>query len=77
MWENKEKRCLNVDGHSFSLLDLQNVYGTMHGGSVGSVTEMLAIACARTVVAEDKELFLGEMSVSYLSGAPTNVSSVH
>ncbi|XP_015961592.1 uncharacterized protein LOC107485565 [Arachis duranensis] len=51
---------------------ISNVYGTLHGGSVGSLTEMIATACARTVVAEDKELFLGEMSVSYLSGVPTN-----
>lgn len=60
-----------------SLLDLQNAFGTLHGGSVGSVVELLSIACARTVVAEDKELFLGEINVSYLSGAPTNVSSVY
>ncbi|XP_061359307.1 uncharacterized protein LOC133303408 [Gastrolobium bilobum] len=51
---------------------ISNIYGTMHGGSVGSVIELLSTACARTVVAEDKELFLGEISVSYLSGAPTN-----
>lgn len=53
-------------------MDLQNAFGTLHGGSVGSVVELLSIACARTVVAEDKELFLGEINVSYLSGAPTN-----
>ncbi|XP_004492674.1 uncharacterized protein [Cicer arietinum] len=51
---------------------ISNAFGTLHGGSVGSVVELLSIACARTVVAEDKELFLGEINVSYLSGAPTN-----
>ncbi|KAK7340172.1 hypothetical protein VNO77_20867 [Canavalia gladiata] len=51
---------------------ISNAYGILHGGSVGSFIELLSIACARTVVAEDKELFLGEISVSYLSGAPTN-----
>lgn len=34
--------------------------------------ELLSIACARTIIAEDKELFLGEISVSYLSAAPLN-----
>ncbi|KAK7394854.1 hypothetical protein VNO78_15395 [Psophocarpus tetragonolobus] len=47
-----------------------NAFGTLHGGSVGSLIELLSIACARTVIAEDKELFLGEISVSYLSAAP-------
>ncbi|XP_020219283.1 uncharacterized protein LOC109802357 [Cajanus cajan] len=51
---------------------ISNYFGTLHGGSVGSLIELMSIACARTVVAEDKELFLGEMNVSYLSGAPTN-----
>jgi acyl-coenzyme A thioesterase 13 len=60
---------------SLSLLELQNGYGTLHGGAVGSLVEVLTTACARTVVAEDKELFLGEISISYLSGTPINVSS--
>ncbi|KAJ1414828.1 Thioesterase domain [Sesbania bispinosa] len=51
---------------------IKNAFGTLHGGSVGSLIELLSTGCARTVVAEDKELFLGEISVSYLSGAPTN-----
>ena len=34
----------------------------------------MSIACARTVVAGDKELFLGELSISYLSAATLNVS---
>ncbi|KAG5009241.1 hypothetical protein AAZX31_07G072600 [Glycine max] len=49
-----------------------NGYGTLHGGSVGSLVEILSNACARTVVAEDKELFLGEISISYLSATPAN-----
>jgi len=60
---------------SFSVSELQNAYGTLHGGAVGSLVEVLSTACARTVVAEDKELFLGEISISYLSGTPINVSS--
>lgn len=46
----------------------------MHGGVVASVAEMVAVACARTVVGKEKELFLGELSNSYLSAAPQNVS---
>ncbi|KAK7374176.1 hypothetical protein VNO80_07602 [Phaseolus coccineus] len=53
-------------------LPIANFYGTLHGGSVASFVESLSIACARTVVAEDKELFLGEINVSYLSAAPIN-----
>ncbi|XP_020221111.1 acyl-coenzyme A thioesterase 13 [Cajanus cajan] len=49
-----------------------NGYGTLHGGAVGSLVEILSTACARTVVAEEKELILGEMNVSYLSGTPAN-----
>ncbi|KAF7844596.1 acyl-coenzyme A thioesterase 13-like [Senna tora] len=51
---------------------ITNLFETMHGGGVAAVAELMAIACARTVVAEDKELFLGELSISYLSGAPIN-----
>lgn len=46
----------------------------MHGGAVGAVAERVAIACARTVVEENKSLFLGELGISYLSAAPHNVS---
>ncbi|KAL8554323.1 hypothetical protein ACS0TY_002490 [Phlomoides rotata] len=49
-----------------------NGYGGMHGGAVGSVTERVAVACARTVVGKDKDIFLGELSNSYLSPAPCN-----
>jgi acyl-coenzyme A thioesterase PaaI-like protein len=53
---------------------LQNVYRSVHGGAVAAIAETVSIACARTVVAEDKELFLGELNMSYLSGARSNVS---
>lgn len=45
----------------------------MHGGAVGAMAERVAIACARTVVGEDKDIFLGELSISYLSAVPHNV----
>ena len=53
---------------------LQNFYGSLHGGSLVAVCEMVSIACARTVVAEDNGIFLGDMSISYLSAAPIHVS---
>ena len=53
---------------------MQNAYGGLHGGAVAALAEMVSIACARTVVGEDKDLFLGELSMSYLSAAPRNVS---
>lgn len=56
------------------LISLQNVYGPLHGAAVGDVALKVATACARTVVGKDKELFLGELSISYLSSAPRNVS---
>ncbi|NP_001238241.1 uncharacterized protein LOC100500191 [Glycine max] len=46
-----------------------NAFGTLHGGSLLFLIELLSIACARTVIAEDKELFLGEIRASYLSAA--------
>uniref|UniRef100_A0A0V0HXV8 Putative ovule protein n=1 Tax=Solanum chacoense TaxID=4108 RepID=A0A0V0HXV8_SOLCH len=53
---------------------IMNVYGSLHGGAVGDVAVRVATACARTIVGKDKELFLGELSISYLSSAPQNVS---
>lgn len=41
---------------------------------MAAVAEMIALACARTVVGKDKELFLGDLSMSYLSTAPRGVS---
>jgi acyl-coenzyme A thioesterase 13 len=49
-----------------------NAFGGLHGGAVAAVAEMVAVACARTVVGKDKEIFLGELSNSYLSAAPHN-----
>ncbi|KAK4578374.1 hypothetical protein RGQ29_028476 [Quercus rubra] len=51
---------------------LSNIYGNFHGGAVAAVAEKVSYACARTVVAEDKDIFLGELSISYLSSAPVN-----
>ncbi|XP_058224105.1 uncharacterized protein LOC131333547 [Rhododendron vialii] len=63
-------------GRLSSLLSVKppvmNSYGTLHGGAVASVAEIMSIACARTIVGEDKELFLGELSTTYLSAAPRN-----
>ncbi|KAG5009240.1 hypothetical protein JHK82_017811 [Glycine max] len=49
-----------------------NGFGTLHGGAIGSFVVILSTACARTVTAENKELFLGEISMSYLSGTLIN-----
>ncbi|KAF2282566.1 hypothetical protein GH714_043195 [Hevea brasiliensis] len=49
-----------------------NYFKGLHGGAVAAIAERVAIACARTVVAEDKHLFLGELSISYLSAALQN-----
>lgn len=58
-------------------MKFQNLYGSIHGGFVAAIAEFVSIACARTVVAEDKDIFLGELSISYLSGAPVNVSLLY
>ncbi|PRQ31133.1 putative HotDog domain-containing protein [Rosa chinensis] len=50
-----------------------NFFGGFHGGAIASIAEAVLVATARTVVVEDKELFLGELSISYLSSAPKNV----
>ncbi|XP_022924378.1 acyl-coenzyme A thioesterase 13-like [Cucurbita moschata] len=55
---------------------VSNRYGFLHGGFVAAAAEFSSIACARTVMAEDKELFLGELSISYLSGAPPNAEVI-
>lgn len=41
---------------------------------MASIAERVAMACVKTVVSEDKQLFLGELSMSYLSSAPISVS---
>ncbi|KAK4747386.1 hypothetical protein SAY87_013972 [Trapa incisa] len=48
---------------------ISNIYGGLHGGAVAAISERVSMACARTVVSQDKEMFLGELSVSYLSAA--------
>ncbi|XP_022975097.1 acyl-coenzyme A thioesterase 13-like [Cucurbita maxima] len=55
---------------------VSNIYGFLHGGFVAAAAEFSSIACARTVVGENKALFLGELSISYLSGAPQNAEVV-
>lgn len=55
---------------------ISNIYRSMHGGAVGAVAERVSIACARTVVGKDKELFLGELGISYVSAAPSNAEVV-
>lgn len=55
-------------------MNLQNIFGGFHGGAIAAVAETVLFATARMVLAEDKELFPGELSISYLSSAPTNVS---
>lgn len=54
-------------------MNLQNFYSGFHGGAIAAVAEAVSMACARTLVAKDKELFLGELSISYLSSATKNV----
>ncbi|KAJ0111846.1 hypothetical protein Patl1_00379 [Pistacia atlantica] len=61
---------------SLVCLGLQNFYGGIHGGAVAALSERMAIGCARTVVGEDKEIFLGELSISYLSAAPKNAELI-
>ncbi|KAJ7951098.1 acyl-coenzyme A thioesterase 13-like [Quillaja saponaria] len=55
---------------------ITNLFKSLHGGALAAVAEIVSIACARTVVVEEKELSLGELSMSYLSGAPTNAEMI-
>ncbi|KAK4371980.1 hypothetical protein RND71_007364 [Anisodus tanguticus] len=55
---------------------IMNFYGSLHGGAIGAVAVRVATACARTIVGKDKELFLGELSISYLSGAPRDAEVI-
>ncbi|XP_075668162.1 uncharacterized protein LOC142638056 isoform X2 [Castanea sativa] len=54
----------------------KNIYGNFHGGAVAAVAEKVSYACARTVLAENKDIFLGELSISYLSSAPVNTEVI-
>uniref|UniRef100_A0A1D1YE62 Ubiquitin-like modifier-activating enzyme ATG7 n=1 Tax=Anthurium amnicola TaxID=1678845 RepID=A0A1D1YE62_9ARAE len=51
---------------------LTNLYNTLHGGAVAAVAEVAAQACLMTV-AGDREFFLGESAVTYLSAARANI----
>ncbi|CAK9180043.1 unnamed protein product [Ilex paraguariensis] len=62
--------------YTFSPYIFLNAYGGLHGGAVAAVAEMVSIACARTVVSKDKDLFLGELSMSYLFAAPRNAEVI-
>ncbi|KAG6434434.1 hypothetical protein SASPL_106068 [Salvia splendens] len=55
---------------------LLNGVGRLHGLTVASVAERVAIACAKTVVGTDGDLFLGELCISYLSSAPRNAQVI-
>ncbi|KAK6920177.1 Thioesterase domain [Dillenia turbinata] len=55
---------------------VSNIYGHLHGGAVAATAEVVAVACARTVVGEEKELFLGELGMTYLSSAPANAEVI-
>ncbi|KAL0002543.1 hypothetical protein SO802_016324 [Lithocarpus litseifolius] len=47
-----------------------------HQGAVAAIAEKVLYACARTMVAKDKDIFLGELSISYLSSAPVNTKVI-
>ncbi|XP_017984791.1 PREDICTED: uncharacterized protein LOC108663800 [Theobroma cacao] len=53
-----------------------NYFGGLHGGVVPAIAERVAIATVRTVVGVEKDIFLGELGISYLSAAPTNVELI-
>lgn len=55
-------------------MNVQSIRKGFQGGAIAAVAETVSIACARTIVEEDKEIFLGELSISHLSAAPKNVS---
>ncbi|KAJ4963308.1 hypothetical protein NE237_023247 [Protea cynaroides] len=65
-------------GHVTCLLSIKppilNYYGSLHGGVGTGIAKLVCTACARTVAAEDKKLFLGELAVTYLSAAIPNVN---
>ncbi|KAL4362726.1 hypothetical protein GQ457_04G031900 [Hibiscus cannabinus] len=55
---------------------ITNAFGGLHGGVVAAMAERVAIATARTVVGEDKDMFLGELAMSYLSSATTDAELI-
>ncbi|KAK8498805.1 hypothetical protein V6N13_140171 [Hibiscus sabdariffa] len=55
---------------------ISNHFGGLHGGAVAAIAERVAIATARTVIGEDKEIFLVDLGMSYLSAAPKDAELV-
>ncbi|KAG4187902.1 hypothetical protein ERO13_A08G129700v2 [Gossypium hirsutum] len=55
---------------------LQNYFGGLHGGAVAAIAERVAIATSRTVVGVDKEIFLVDLGISYLSAAPKDAELI-
>ncbi|KAK8693505.1 hypothetical protein V6N13_071088 [Hibiscus sabdariffa] len=53
-----------------------NFFGGLHGGVVAAIAERVAVATARTLVGEDKDIFLGELALSYLSSATINAELI-
>ncbi|KAL1219180.1 hypothetical protein V5N11_000564 [Cardamine amara subsp. amara] len=51
---------------------IANFFNGLHGGAVASIAERVSMACVKTIVPEDKPLFLGELSMSYLCSAPVS-----
>ncbi|KAF5195722.1 Thioesterase superfamily protein, partial [Thalictrum thalictroides] len=47
-----------------------NFYGSLHGGAVAAIAELVMEACVKSVV--KKDLFLGEFATSYLSAVQVN-----
>jgi hypothetical protein len=55
-------------------LVVPNAYNTLHGGAVAAIAEAIGMACTRAA-AGDNEMFLGELSTTYLSAARLDVRS--
>ncbi|KAE8679526.1 Signal recognition particle receptor protein isoform 1 [Hibiscus syriacus] len=55
---------------------ISNYFGGLHGGAVAAIAERVAVATARTVVGEDKEIFLVDLGMSYLSAAPRDAELI-
>ncbi|PIA49519.1 hypothetical protein AQUCO_01300367v1 [Aquilegia coerulea] len=47
-----------------------NIYGSLHGGAIAAIAELVMEACVKSVV--EKDLFLGEFATSYISAAGVN-----
>ena len=51
---------------------LQNRYGTLHGGAIGALIEMLACYAIKSV-SRIKEGTVTDINISYISGTPIKV----